>query len=251
MTARALYLYAVVPSGARLDGIRGVSDEPVEVVWHAQLGVAVGDALVEALAAVTAESADAAALGELARRHDVVVRAAMATTRGVLPFRLGTALRDRDDVRRYLSERADALHAGLRHVAECQEWGVTVRDDGGVEGASAAPADPGPITGTAFLARRRQEVAAANQRRRARHYASSDVAAELRMRSVDAVAGRQRSDEIVLDESYLVRRDAEPAFVDAVDRCGDRLLEQGLFLQLTGPWPPYSFAGAAREAGDG
>lgn len=243
--ARGLYLYAVVPHAARIGEVRGIAGEPVEILRHARLGLVAGEVAVELLAGLGDESSDPARLGALARCHDEVVRTAGAAAGAVLPFRLGTVLVDRDAARRYLEQRADAIYPAMQQIAACHEWGVTVHDRAAEIQAQADPTgphDPGR-PGTAYLARRRQEVA----RTEARRQAMSHVEGELRASAVDVAAGRTRQPDVVLDASYLVRCDGEPAFFAAVDRCGDLLLEQGLQLQLRGPWPPYSFA--PREVG--
>jgi hypothetical protein len=175
------------------------------------------------------------------------VRTAGAAAGAVLPFRLGTVLVDRDAARRYLEERSDAIYLAMQQVAACQEWGVTVHHRASEVRAHADPIgghDPGR-PGTAYLARRRQELARAEAHRQA----MSDAEGELRARAIDVAAGRTQQPDVVLDASYLVRRDGEPAFFEAVDRCGDLLLEQGLQLQLSGPWPPYSFAPRESDRG--
>ena len=238
--ARGLYLYAVVPHDVQFGDVRGIAGEPVEILPHVQLGLVVSEVVVAMLAGLEDDSADPSALGALARCHDEVVRTAWAAAGAVLPFRLGTVLIDRDAARRYLEDRAEKLYPAMQEVAACHEWGVTVHEhatERRVPGAPITSRDPGR-PGAAYLARRRQERADAEARRQS----MSHVAGELRARAIDVAAGRYRKPAVVLDESYLVQRDAEPAFLETVDRCGDLLLEHGLHLQLTGPWPPYSFA---------
>jgi hypothetical protein len=240
--ARGLYLYASVPHDAQLGAVRGIAGEPVEIMRHARLGLVLGEVAVDRLAGLDDPAADPGALGALARRHDEVVRTAWAAAGAVLPFRLGTVLVDRDAARRYLDERAGELGPALQQVAACREWGVTVHERATELAAHADPiAAPDGRPGTAYLARRRQELVRAEAHRHARSHALSQLEGELREAAIDVAAGRHRTPDVVLDNSYLVPRDAEPAFFDAVDRCGDLLLEHGLQLELSGPWPPYSF----------
>lgn len=236
----ALYVYAVVPAAARLEHVAGIGDEPVEIVAAEAIGAVVSDVSVEMLAGVVEPDA----VSVLAQAHDAVVRAAMAATDAAVPFRLGTVLRDREAARAYLADRRDELRAALDRVAACREWGVTVRDDGPKADVSAEPA---ATTGTAYLARRRAALAEADERRRARARARAEVTTQLRTHAVAAATGRRDGAELLLDESYLVRGDAEAAFLDAVDSCGDRLGALGLALHVSGPWPPYSFAPPAGE----
>jgi hypothetical protein len=236
---RALYVYAVVQQGGRLARVLGIGDEPVEVIVGAGLGLVASEVDLTLLSEVN-EVGDATRLGELALRHDSVVREAHAVASSVLPFRLGTVVPNREAAHRLLTDRAAVLEPALRHVERCREWGVTVHpsDEAAPVSRKAALAAPAGV-GAAYLARRRQELAAIEELRRCRAMAGAEVAAELRANGVEAKSGADGN--ALLCESYLVRRECEPAFLDAIDRCGDRLDECGLRLHLSGPWPPYSF----------
>lgn len=259
MTAgRALYLYAVVPDGVRFEIVQGIDDEATEVVRGEQLGVVVSEVDLGILAQVNGAQ-DAEGLGVLARRHDTVVREAAAAADAVLPFRLGTVVSDRDAARQYLDSGADVLLPALRRVQGCGEWSVTVHGDS--RGRPPSPADAHPPThedlaapgaGTAYLRRRRRELGRLDELRRAKAQAGEDVAHALRAHAVDVTAGRARAHDALLCETYLVRRAAEAAFLAEVGRCESCLAEFQLSLELTGPWPPYSFApGFVMKAGRG
>jgi hypothetical protein len=239
--ARALYVYAVVPGATRLGEVWGVGNEPVEVLAQADLGVVVSDVDVGLLEEVN-DATDAASLGTLAQRHHAVVREVAGASKSLLPFRLGTLVPDRDAARRYLVDSAGVLAPALRRVDSCREWGVTVYE-GRQERAAREP-EPSPTesSGTAYLLRRRQEIAQEQDLRRARARAGTDVHTALVAHVVDSTAGRSRREGVLVCKNYLVREEAEPAFFQAVDRSGDDLLACGLRLEVSGPWPPYSFA---------
>ena len=239
----ALYLYAVVPEGVRLDTIRGVGDATVDVIAGSRAALVVSDVAIALLADVNTAT-DGARLADLAVRHDAVVREAATVSSSVLPFRLGTLLPDRDSADRYLAARTGVLLRALARVETCREWGVTVHgasvEDRGPTPEPEAREDSG--AGTAYLLRRRQELARAQEVRRTRARAGAEVADVLRTNAVDVAAGRPRGDDVLLCQSYLVQRDAEAAFLEAVGRCKGSLSECSLELRITGPWPPYSFA---------
>lgn len=50
---------------------------------------------------------------------------------------------------------------------------------------------------------------------------------------------------MVLNGTYLVDDDRADEFAAVVEDLGKQF--PGIRLELTGPWPPYSFAGAERE----
>jgi hypothetical protein len=237
---RALYLYAAVPAGTAVDGLRGVGDEQVEVLTSGALGLAVSEVTTADLAAVTDESADPRLVGDLAQRHDSVVRTVAASAGATLPFRLATVVTDRQAACQFLTSREAVLHSSLERVAGCDEWGVTVREDGDVR-SETDPADPQTVeSGTAYLMRRREHFHRLEQRRRIVLELVAHAEAALAELAVDTVPGRGPGN-LLLDRAYLVRRNAQARFVDALDRCGDRLAADGLALRVTGPWPTYSF----------
>lgn len=257
---RAVYLYAVVPADARVSAIEGVQDEPVEIWYGSGLGAATSEVDTGRLAAVTDESADPELLGALAQRHDAVVRAIAAEAGGALPFRLGTVLTGPDAVTGLLARRAAELREALERVSGCDEWGVRVRAGAGA-GETAAPAGntavaggpaaAQPGAGIAYLRQRQEQLARVQRREQETATLAGEVDRRLSEIAVDAVAGRGGTG-VLLDRSYLVRRDDLEAFIAAVDEGGDRLAEAGHELRLNGPWPAYSFVALnLREGGDG
>ncbi|WP_010596283.1 GvpL/GvpF family gas vesicle protein, partial [Rhodococcus sp. P14] len=54
-----------------------------------------------------------------------------------------------------------------------------------------------------------------------------------------------RRDWMVLNGTYLVDDDRADEFARAVEEL--RKEYRGIRLELTGPWPPYSFAGVERD----
>ena len=214
----ALYLYAVVPEACRLDAVVGIADATVDVVTGAGAGLVVSDVRIALLAEVNAAT-DGKCLAELALRHDGVVREVSAAAKAVLPFRLGTLLPDRDSAHRYLAARTELLGPALTRVESCFEWGVTVH--GGQVEDRAPPPEPethtGAGAGTAYLLRRRQELARTQETQRARAQAGAEVADVLRTKATGVVAGRPRGDDVLFCQNYLVQREAEAAFLEAVD----------------------------------
>lgn len=68
---------------------------------------------------------------------------------------------------------------------------------------------------------------------------------ELSAVSVSSVENDLFSDRLVANRSYLVERDERAAFDDAVTAIEERY--DGLTVQYTGPWAPYSFVDIAIE----
>ena len=82
--------------------------------------------------------------------------------------------------------------------------------------------------------------------RRVQAEAATQLFDTLRTTSVDVFREPLPTDAVerpLLRASVLVRRDAETEFVDEVARLRGRWPEPTYRVLLTGPWPPYRFAG--------
>jgi hypothetical protein len=255
MPTEGVWTYAVVESeGAepRISGLRGVSGEPVRAVTSTGLTAAVGtvglDEFGEEGLRRNLENLDW--LAATARAHDAVI-SAIARSGPIVPMRMATVYLDDERVSQLLEARHEDFVAVLRHVTARAELGVKAYADPEIlagQGKSAERGTGDKMSGTAYLMRRRRALAANDEAFR--------VAAEYAERIHDrllkqAVDGKRkpasdrslsdRKDWTVLNGTYLVNDndvDDFRAAVAAVDRD-----TPGIELEVTGPWPPYSFAG--------
>ncbi|WP_242903580.1 GvpL/GvpF family gas vesicle protein [Actinomadura terrae] len=244
----AVYLYGVArdldPAALPVAGVAGA---PVRGVLAAGLTALVSTVRLEEYgeAALRANMENMAWLEATARtHHEVVDRAARAAP--TAPVRIATIYSDDDRVAEVLTAEGDRFGEILDRVAGRTEWGVKAYavpapvSDGG----DAPSADTG--SGTAYLRGRQRE-----QRRRAdagRRLAelAGELHAELAGR---AVASRHhpaqdarlsgRADVQVLNAAYLLDDDRVEEFRAAVRAAGERVPD--LDVEVTGPWPPYSF----------
>jgi Gas vesicle synthesis protein GvpL/GvpF len=242
------YVYAVVDASpaAALTGLHGIGGRPVRLVEAAGLAAVVSTVPLTEFGSEPLQRhlEDLRWLETTAREHHAVVQA--MTARGpVAPLRLATVYLGDERVRELLEQRREELVAALDRVRGRAEWGVKVfagRLD------EEQPTDGGPPTdrpGTAYLLRRRgareraaQRRAALVERAEAVHAAFEELAlASHRYRPQDpALTGS--SDEMLLNAAYLVDPDAESALAELA-RAQSR---DGVRVELTGPWAPYSFS---------
>ena len=259
--AIGIYVYGVVPSDTPptvFADVRGVD--------AAQPVVLVGD---DVLAAVTSgvplavfghEALDAYLrdpewLEEKIRAHDQVLGAAIGRTT-VVPFRFGVIYENETRVRELLAERRDLVHV-LARLADKVELGVNgyFDRDRFREQLAAERTAPGAegATGRAYMERRRLERELetavgdfAADVANAVHERLGAVAVDARVNALRPVSG-DGSREMLLNGAYLVGASAVGDFRDVVDELGRRYAEEGVVLEVTGPWPPYNFAEATDE----
>jgi Gas vesicle synthesis protein GvpL/GvpF len=263
----AIWLYAITHSRdqAGLDGLPGVGGGQIRTLQSGPL-----TAVVESLdpGKFSAEGlqgrlSDPAELGVIARRHhDVVV--AVAAEGPTLPFRLATVYVTDDRVHSLLSLRKDEFCHKLDWLAGRTECGIKAWADpdflfterGTTEPAARGPGGrpaggepPGPAeqSGSAYLFRRRAELAARVERQRlaARcgqeiHTALERLAAAAHLHPTQDPRSDGEEGLMVLNAAYLVESALLSEFADAAQAVG---AEAGaLKVDVTGPWPAYSFA---------
>ena len=261
--AQTLYAYAITRTGLDLpDDVAALTGgEAVRLIADGDLALLVSPLDADQLEIDEDDLSENGRLATLARGHDAVVRAA-ATAGPVLPLRFGTAVPDDDAARRLLRTHAEAALRQLERIGDTREWGVRlVRPVAEPAMAGPAPARPAHrqthrqnISGREYLARRRQALE--------EHERAGQDAAEAVERLEKALApyvaetlrrGGNTGSSQLLDVACLVPPHREPGFAAAVADLAEQLRPQHLDVELTGPWPPDSFASldAAPGVSDG
>ncbi|AII03673.1 MULTISPECIES: GvpL/GvpF family gas vesicle protein [Rhodococcus] len=250
-----VWLYVITTDSvgaAQLAGVTGVADEPVRAVASAGLVAVVGTVSLSEFGQEPLQRnlEDLDWLAATARAHDAVV-AAVVRCGPTVPLRLATLYLDDDRVRLLLDERQEEFAATLRRVTGRSEWGVKAYGDAKAlaQNAKEEPSTTGTAgKGTAYLLRRRAELSAQQDVERSAAGHAEEIHAALLGHAVDGLR-RQVTDPVltgkrawmIFNGTYLVdneRVDDFAALVTALDT-----ERPGVTLDLTGPWPPYSFAG--------
>jgi Gas vesicle synthesis protein GvpL/GvpF len=250
------YVVGVIrPAPGALDGVPALlPDRPLETVPGEGLEAVASTVPADLLDDRAVEDVDR--VGQLARAHDRVLRVLSERT-AVAPARLGSLYASREAVAAMLASRAAPLRTTLDQLTGRCEWGVKVygapaeAEDPGEAAAAGGGAAGGPgQPGTAYLRRRRAE--------REARMASRDAAAELAVELHRAMGARAHAAvtrppqhpklsgvraPMLLNAAYLVDVAHQEAFAAAVRDLAERHRAAGVRVQLTGPWPPYSFAG--------
>ncbi|MEE1787068.1 GvpL/GvpF family gas vesicle protein [Streptomyces sp. SP17BM10] len=244
------WLYAIVPADRRPPpDVRGVAAEPLRTLSGPALAAVVGSVPRADFdeRPLHAHLEDPVWLEHAVRAHHRVVEA-LAATGPALPLRFATLYHDDARAQALLRERHDELAEALRRIDGRTEWGVKayLTDRPPAPEEETGP-DDGDRPGTAYLLRRR---ARRQQREETLRQASDDagsihaqlaglaVAAALHPPQSAETSGR--AEPMVLNGSYLVDLVDGKRLADAVADIAEG--HPRLRLELTGPWPPYSFA---------
>jgi hypothetical protein len=258
MSADVVYAYAVARDAAglpeRTAALRGVHDAPVRLVRGGP-----GGGLAAAVSSVPASEfgqeelkdhlEDLAWLEETARAHHDVIEALYEAT-SVLPLRLGTVYLEDAGMARVLDIEGEAFLERLSRLADHVEWGVKVYVEG--PGSQQQPpepaAEPPPQSpGRAYLSGRRTQQRSRdeiwdNARTAARRLedvgrAYASAWARHRVQQGELARGPGQN---VINDAYLVPLERAEPFRTEASRAAEGL--EGVRIEVTGPWAPYSFA---------
>jgi Gas vesicle synthesis protein GvpL/GvpF len=249
--SEALYAYGITSADGPLpEGVPGLNpDAPIERVTVGDLGLLVNRVTTDQLQVDADDLSETGRLATLARSHDAVVRAAAAAA-PVLPFRFGTVVPDKTAACRLLAEHGDTARAQLRRIGTSREWGIKiVRRSAEPDPADSRTVDRVGVSGTEYLARRRRSLEERESAERTAERTAQQVEEALRPHVTESVRrGGSPGSPLLLDLAVLVPPNREAAFAAATAELRERLASDRLELEVSGPWPAYSFA--ALELGD-
>jgi len=165
----------------------------------------------------------------------------------VVPTRLATVYRDDARIGTVLADRRADFSAVLDRVTDRTEWGVKVYAAPAPPRPAAAPAPDTTGPGAAYLRRRREQLSAEHQTQQAAVDDAQEVHAAL-SRCAEAVRRHPPQDRrltgqaaaMLLNGAYLVGTEHSQQFGATVAALSGRY--RTIRLELTGPWPPYSFS---------
>jgi hypothetical protein len=245
-----------------LSWLTGVGEAKVRTTTCEGLIVLVSDVTLAEFgeAALRRNLEDLDWLDEVAREHHYVIDAA-ARLFPLLPTRLATIYASDAALCAALASRQDQLRDALRRVGGRVEWGVKVYPAPGADKAERASAsghradagagqdaEPGGGAGLAYLQRRRAQLTSDREVKGAAVRAAQAMHTDLTAKATDTRLHPPQSAQLsgirqpmLLNAAYLTDAADGPTFTAAVG--GLATAHPELRVELTGPWPPYSFAG--------
>ena len=251
MSGDGVWVYAVICGGgaeSRVSGLRGVAGEPIYTVSAGKLAAVVGAVSLSEYGrdALHRNLEDLDWVAQNARAHDAVITA-VARSGSVIPVRMATMYLNNAHVRTLLIERCEDFVSTLKRLSGRAEVGVKVYLD--PRRSTRADTEGSEVrSGTAYLMRRRQQLASREEAYQAAAVESERIHTTLMRYAVDgkrkpppdrSLSGRDEM--MVLNGTYLVDSDAVGLFQESAAALANST--EHLILETTGPWPPYSFAG--------
>lgn len=168
-------------------------------------------------------------------RHQRVV-AEVARQSTALPARFGTVFLTEKSLAEDVARRKTELHAALRKISGADEWGIKI-----FQLAEPAKASVPGESGAAYLERKAKAMQPRAPRATAQEVQQLAETLESIAREM-APGGNISQGQTGLEwqASVLVARENKQKFDAAIQRFA-RDQQQKYRIEVTGPWPPYSF----------
>lgn len=236
---RALYLYGIsVAAGPPLvaeavDGAAAIEALPFEglTCWVSRVDrTEFADHLAENM-----ENLEW--LATVGVRHQRAV-AELASKVEILPARFGTVFLSEASLRKHVVEGVKEFKGVLKKISGSDEWGIKLFRVADAPKASFSDAS----SGTDYLKRKAQSVM---PKTKEEDPALAELVRTLMQLSVDTATGGKASagqPGLSWHGSFLVHRSAHKKFVGALRKFTERFSEK-YKVEVSGPWPPYSFVG--------
>ena len=274
------YLYAIVPQAGRPSALHvshsGMEDMPLEAlevdglcailsgVPDAEWGPDVLDLHVQ----------DMDWLAPRAMRHQALLAELHAAAPSLLPLPFATLYRQRTTIHDLLQTRRNDLLATLARLAGADEWTLKLFQDraafaGHVERLSPVLAQAVEQTrtaapGKAYLLRKQLETLRRDEAARMTAAQADEIEEQIRAVSGEVIrepiaaqpAAASARDvpegtRAVLKLTLLLPRQGRDERMAHIEEIAGRYTPQGYQFELTGPWPPYSFASMTEEGRHG
>jgi hypothetical protein len=184
--------------------------------------------------------------------HEAVVESFLGVD-ALLPMRLLTIFTSDDRALHEVRENWPRIERDLRRLTQKVEWGIrlTLSDPPSTSGPVARRAPrPGtaipPQSGRDYLRAKSRLRGVAGARLGAARRRTASVYKALASRATEAkrrplAASPSDGGRLLLDAAFLVPVSSSSRFHDHARRLTSSLRAEGLNLQMTGPWPAYSF----------
>ena len=206
--------------------------------------------------AIDSHAGDLDWLGAIGYRHQNVVAELMRET-AIVPLRAFSLFSSEDAVRNYLREHGGELKRMLERLDGKQEWTLRIEFEPQrwsesltqrVESLrSLATEIESAAAGKAFLLRKKLDDAKKNASKEAEQQVVSEIESAVldKLRCETVAESRQQRAGAFPQINVLLNRDEEARLQELQNTLNDRYSSEGVTVAVTGPWPPYSFAGAA------
>jgi hypothetical protein len=201
--------------------------------------------------------ADLGWVGTKASNHEKVIEEVMRSA-CVIPFKFATLFNTDDSLKAMLEQYAEEFKAVLKRLENKEEWGVKIYCD--IEKLKASITNEeaeilkieneinSSSAGKAyFLKKKKDELIKDTSNKKINEYGQEtfellkELSSSARINKLLPKEVTGREDDMVLNSAFLVGKDKVGDFINMIDTLKMHYEGKGLFIDCTGPWPPYNF----------
>ncbi|MEI7828687.1 MAG: GvpL/GvpF family gas vesicle protein [Prolixibacteraceae bacterium] len=192
-----------------------------------------------------------------AREHVEVINLIMPH-HSVIPFKFGTIFQAETGVEKFISDYADSLKENFLFVGNKEEWSVKIYcdrkllchqiDEVSQEAAALEKLIMESSPGKAYLLKRKKMDLIENELDRICKLYGQEYFDELKALSESTNLNNLlpkeytgRDDTMILNGTFLVSKSMVASFGNAVKILTKKDENFGFLLEISGPWPPFSF----------
>ncbi len=192
-----------------------------------------------------------------AREHIRVISMIMNYST-VIPFKFGTIYNTEDSLKKFITEYSGSLIENFNHIKGKEEWAVKIYCDRNalceqIDELTAEVAELGKQVlasspGKAFLLNRKKADLIENEMDRiCKNYGQEyfdefkNLSESTSLNNLLPKEYTGREDTMILNATFLVSKLKVGDFINTADTLRKKDLNSGLFIEVTGPWPPFSF----------
>jgi len=198
-----------------------------------------------------------------ASTHERIIEQVMTNT-DVIPFKFGTLFNTDDSLKAMLKEYGEEFKAILKRLENKQEWGLKIYCDterlkqsflnGETELLEIENEINSSSVGKVYFLKKKKDELIKDTLKRKINECGQETFELLKELSFEARVNRllpkevtERKEDMVLNSAFLVGKDEADDFINMVDTLKMHYESKGLFLDSSGPWPPYNFCGLLKE----
>ncbi len=191
------------------------------------------------------------------REHVAVINVIMEQNT-VIPFKFGTIFNSEDRLQKFVEDYGESLVGNMLYVEWKEEWSVKIYCDrkvltGQIDELSAEAASlelqiMAGSPGKAFLLKRKKADLVENEMDRLCKKYGQEYFNEFNGLSVSVSLNNLlpkeftgRNDEMILNAAFLISKERAIDFLSTARTLKKLYSSLGFYLELTGPWPPFSF----------
>ena len=192
-----------------------------------------------------------------AREHIMVIGKIMEQNT-VIPFNFGTIYQSEESLKKFITDYSGSLAENLLHLEWKEEWAVKIYvnrkalteqiDELSEEAAALEKQIMASSPGKAFLLKRKKTDLIENEMDRLCKNYGQEYYNEFKNLSVSTCLNNLipkdftgREDTMILNATLLVSKDRTIELITVVRNIKNKHTDHGFDMEITGPWPPYSF----------